>query len=235
MQKASQNKPLVMSPTATVTADYTVQRHNMVESQVRPSDVVDRRLLKAMTDVPRELYVPEDRRAVAYMDEAIPLGAGRVLLAPRTFAKLVALADLPDDATVLDVGAGLGYSTAVLCRFVKSVTTLEVADHFARAAEATFKAQGMTNATVVTGPLALGHATRAPYDAILINGALNDPSPGLLDQLKDGGKLIAVRGAGAHAKACVWHRAGSNVTMREAFDMSAPLLPGFEAKPQFVF
>ncbi|MFM2423274.1 MAG: hypothetical protein RL291_1804 [Pseudomonadota bacterium] len=238
MQQTSQNKPLVLSPTATVTADFVVQRHNMVESQVRPSDVVDRRITKAMTDVARELFVPQDRKAIAYMDSDVPLTSGRngrVLLAPRTFAKLLALADIPDDATVLDIGSAYGYSTAILARFAKSVIGLEVDPAMVAAARGQTEAQKIGNATIIEGPLAAGHGAKAPYDAILINGAVTAAPAQLFDQLKDGGRLVAILGAGAHAKACVWRRAGQHTTLREAFDASAPVLPGFEAKPAFVF
>lgn len=213
--------------------------------------MVDRRLLKAMTDVPRELFVPLARQSVAYMDEAVPLtgdvspnvratkgraGAQeRVLLAPRTFAKLVALADPPDDAVVLDIGVGLGYSTMVLSRFAKLVIGLESDAVLAGQAAATLKAQGAANAEIVIGPLPMGYAARAPYDVILINGAIHAGNAALFDQLKDGGRLVAILGVGPQAKACVWRRSGTHTTLREAFDVAGPLLPGFEQKPSFVF
>ena len=110
--------------------DAAEQRHNMVESQVRPSDVVDRRIVRAMAAIAREAFVPAGQRAIAYMDEPVPVQAGgrgpaRALLAPRVFAKLVQLMRLPDGAAVLDIGGATGYSAAVLSRMAKTVLALE--------------------------------------------------------------------------------------------------------------
>jgi protein-L-isoaspartate(D-aspartate) O-methyltransferase len=214
--------------------DTNMQRLNMVESQVRPSDVTDRRLIRAMGQIPRELYVPAALRPVAYMDSPVPLvtdqagRAMRYLLAPRTFAKLAQAADIPIDGVVLDAGCGMGYSTAVLACVARRVIGLEPDATLAEQARAALQQAGIANATVVTGPIAGGNASEGPFDAIIINGAVSAVPRSLLDQLKDGGRLVAITGTSVAGKAVVWTRAGSTFDSRDVFDASAALLPGFE-------
>ena len=146
--------------------DPKQQRINMVESQVRPSDITDRRIIRAMLEVPREAFVPPALHELAYMDEAVPVTrrvdgrATRALLAPRTFAKLVQLAEIEPDAVVLDVGCATGYSTAVLARLAKSVVALEVDDALAARAAETLRQLRVANAMVLRGR-AGGRRTRA--------------------------------------------------------------------------
>lgn len=220
--------------------DPKQQRINMVESQVRPSDITDRRIIRAMLEVPREAFVPPALNDLAYMDEAVPVTrrvdgrATRALLAPRTFAKLVQLAEIEPDATVLDVGCATGYSTAVLARLVRRVVALEADGDLARAARGTLERLGVANATVVEGPLAGGAAAHGRYDAILLNGAVPSVPPALLDELEDGGRLVAVLRRGPVCRAHVWRRSGNTVDGEPVFDAAAAPLPGFEEPAEFV-
>ncbi len=221
-------------------ANPATQRLNMVESQVRPSDVTDRRIIRAMGLVPREAFVPVHLKSVAYMDEAVPLAASpmggraaRQMLAPRTLAKLIQEANLEAGAIVLDVGCATGYSTAVLARIVRKVVGLEVDPGLAAAATAALQAQAVSNASIATGPLAAGHAVDGPYDAILVNGAVTAAPQRLLEQLKDGGRLIAIQQAGPAGKAVVWTRVGGIYDSREVFDVGGMVLPGFERAAAF--
>jgi protein-L-isoaspartate(D-aspartate) O-methyltransferase len=218
-----------------MTTDIALQRLNMVESQVRPSDVTDRRIIRAMGVVARELFVPNSQRSVAYMDEAVAVGGGRRLLAPRLFARLAQLAKLPDHGVVLDVGCATGYSTAVWSVFAKRVVGIDADATLVAAATAALAAAGATNATVFQGAHAVGHATDGPYDAICLNGTVPDVPRALLDQLKDGGVLVAVLADGPAGKAVAWRRTGTQFDRREAFDAGAPTLPGFERAAEFVF
>jgi protein-L-isoaspartate(D-aspartate) O-methyltransferase len=221
--------------------DSLQQRINMVESQVRPSDVTDRRIIRAMLEVPREAFVPASQEALAYMDEAVPAseatGAGptRYLLAPRTFAKLVQLAEIGPDAVVLDVGCATGYSTAVLARLAKAVVAVEVDAALAARASQTLRQLGVGNATVMEGALEKGAASHAPFDAILLNGAVPGVPEDLLGQLRDGGRLVAVLADGAFGRAQVWRRTGNLFDPRPVFDAGAPPLPGFSRQAEFVF
>jgi protein-L-isoaspartate(D-aspartate) O-methyltransferase len=215
--------------------DIALQRLNMVESQVRPSDVTDRRIIRAMGTIAREDFVPAAQRPVAYMDEAVLVSPGRLLLAPRLFARLAQLAKLPDGGVVLDIGCASGYSTAVWSVIAKRVVGVDADAGLVGTAQAALKAAGASNATVVCGAHAAGHANDGPYDSILINGSVPDVPRALLDQLKDGGTLVAVIADGPAAKAVAWRRTGTLFDRREAFDAGAARLPGFERAAEFVF
>lgn len=220
--------------------DSKLQRLNMVESQVRPSDVTDRRILKAMLEVPREKFVPASLASMAYMDGPVAVGgangaAGRSLLPPRTFAKLVQLAAIDAEAKVLDVGCATGYSTAILAHLAQSVVAVEPDKALAEEARRLLGELGITNAVVVDGRLTGGGPGEAPFDAIVVNGAVEVLPPALLGQLKEGGRLVAILAAGSVCRAQVWRRAGSAFDARPAFDANAALLPGFERPAGFVF
>jgi protein-L-isoaspartate(D-aspartate) O-methyltransferase len=213
--------------------DPKLQRANMVESQNRPSDVTDRRILRAMREVPREAFVPAALKTLAYSDEALPVDPGRFRLAPRTFAKIVQLAGMGGDAIVLDVGAASGYSTAVLARIASSVVAVEEDQVLAERASHTLKEIGVTNVKIMIGPLAEGAASEGPYDASLCNGAVAQAPLGLLDQLKDGGVLVCIVADGPVGKAMLWRRFRQTYDARAAFDAGAPTLPGFERTREF--
>lgn len=220
--------------------DYQLQRLNMVESQVRPSDVTDRRIIKAMLEVPREKFVASALASMAHIDEPLPVGpanggGARVLLAPRTFAKLVQLAKIEPDSVVLDIGCATGYSTAVLAKIATRVMAVESDRGMAAAARDMLVTLGAGNATVIDGPLAGGAPAEAPFDAIVVNGGIQVLPPALLEQLRDGGRLVGVLAEGVLCRAQVWHRTGQTYDARPAFEAAAPLLPGFERPPSFVF
>lgn len=219
--------------------DFAAARINMVENQVRCNAVTDARLIAAMSTMPRELFVPADRRGVAYMDEDVRLdegqGAGRYMMQPRAFAKLAQLADVQEDDRVLDIGVGMGYSSAVLARLAKSVVALEADEAFAAAASANLAEVGATNVEVVTGRLIDGYAKGGPYDVIFLNGATPVAPENLLDQLKDGGRLVVITGQGPAAQARIFIRAHGAVSSRVAFDAKVHALPGFEVAESFAF
>jgi protein-L-isoaspartate(D-aspartate) O-methyltransferase len=213
----------------------------MVESQVRPSDVTDQRIIRAMLDVPRELFVPAEQAPVAYMDDPVPVtgrarsGEARCLLPPRTLAKLVQLLAIGPQSVVLDVGCATGYSTAVLARLAQRVVALESEHDLARAAAATLEKLGARNAVVIEAPLAGGAPAHGRFDAILLNGAVPSVPPALLDELADGGRLAAVLCRGPLCRAYLWRRSGTTVDRQPSFEAAAARLPGFEEPAEFVF
>lgn len=219
--------------------DTRLQRLNMVESQVRPSDVTDRRILKAMLEVPRERFVPPSLVALAYMDDALPVNApgspARHLLAPRTFAKLVQLAEIDPEATVLDIGCATGYSTAVLAQLATRVIALECDKTLAETARRVLAEQDVANASVLFGRLSDGAPAEGPFDAILLNGSAEIIPPAFFEQLKDRGRLVAIARDGLLCRAQVWQRVGNVFDPRSAFEAGAALLPGFERPKAFVF
>ena len=222
-------------------SDLSLQRLNMVESQVRPSDVTDRRIPRAMNAVPREAFVSPARRGLAYLDIDLPLDIpgqgpkGRVLLAPRTFAKLLQLASIEPNAVVLDIGCGTGYSSAIIARLAQTVVALESDVAVAQEATRTLQALGVDTAVVVHGDLAAGYPAEGPFDAIVIEGAVAAVPEALLGQLKDGGRLVAILSDGRTSRAVVWQRAGATFSEGDGFDAAAPFLPGFEPVQRFVF
>ncbi len=219
-------------------ADYGTQRLNMVESQVRPSDVTDRRLMRAMQDLPRERFVPEWGRTVAYADEDVPVSRNlaRALLAPRTLAKLIQAAEVHPGDRVLDVGCATGYSSAVLSRLSAEVVGLEEDPSLIALARETLKSLEIANVRIEQGSLARGWAASAPYDVILVNGGVPVVPPELQSQLKEGGRLVCVlTGVGQFGTAQVHTKRGTSVSGRIAFDAGAPRLPGFDRVSGFSF
>ena len=220
-------------------ADIALQRKNMVESQVRPSDVTDRRITTAMQSVAREAFVPVALSSVAYMDDPLTVAPGRSLLAPRTFARLLQLADVQTNDKVLIVGALLGYSTAVVARMVSKVVALEADTALSASAQAALTSAGVANARVVSGPLADGWAPDAPYDIIIIEGGIEAVPDSLTGQLVPGGKMVAIEtgpGIGRAVLLQSMSQKGSGLgqgglARRVAFDSAATCLPGF-ARPQ---
>ena len=215
--------------------DFAAAREAMVDCQVRPSDVTRYPIILAMLSVPREDYVPAALRPVAYLGEHVPLGRGRVVLDPRVFAKLLDAIDIGPNDLVLDVGAGLGYSTAVIARMAEAVIALEEDSALATDAEATLAAHGVDNAVVEVAPLADGVPEHGMYDAIVIEGGIERAPQAIVDQLKPGGRIVAIFMDGALGQARLGVKTAQGVAWRRAFDATAPVLPGFAAEKAFEF
>ena len=223
------------------TTDFETARYNMVESQIRPNDVTDRRLIDAIASVAREEFLPAGKRAVAYMDEDVLIGSfgeeahPRYLIEPMPFARLVQAADVKSSDLVLDVGCATGYTAAVLAQLGDSVVALESAEDLAAMATETLMNQGNDNVAVVTGTLRDGYPSEGPYDVIFLSGSVDSVPDKLLDQLSDGGRLVAVVGGGPVGKAMLYVRHDNATSGRVIFDASIPPLPGFREEPGFVF
>ncbi|ABS64610.1 protein-L-isoaspartate(D-aspartate) O-methyltransferase [Parvibaculum lavamentivorans DS-1] len=218
--------------------DFAAARHNMVESQVRINSVTDRRVIDALSAIPRERFVPQSSQGIAYMDEDVRIAGGkppRFLMEPRVFAKMVQLAEIGPEDLVLDVGCGTGYSTAVLARLAGTVVALECDENLAASAGATLSDLGVDNAAVLPGALTEGCAKQAPYDVIFINGMIGSVPDALQNQLRDGGRLVAVVGDGISGRARLYVRSGETFSGRDAFDANIGFLPGFEPVESFVF
>lgn len=215
--------------------DFAVARLNMVVSQVRTSDVTDPRIQRAMSEIPREQFVPETLRQVAYADEALPVGGGRALMEPRSFAKLLQAADVNERDVILAVGAGTGYGTAVLARLAEAVVALEEDDTLAGMASETLAKLSVDNAAVVTGKLIQGCPDQGPFDVIFIDGGVEFLPKALFGQLKDGGRLAAIVLEKTVGKGRIFTRLGDNISVRTIFDGGAPLLPAFARAREFSF
>jgi protein-L-isoaspartate(D-aspartate) O-methyltransferase len=220
--------------------DFAVARVNMIESQVRPNGITDRRIISAMEDVPREVFVPRRWRDVAYMDEDIPLEtehggfSPRALIEAMAFARLLQHAVIKPDEKVLVVGAGTGYGAAVIARIANEIVALECDGGLARLARVNLA--GLKNVCLAEGQLAAGHPERMPYDVIVLEGRAEEIPGSLLAQLADGGRLVAVVGEADLAKARVYTRSAGRFAQRDVFDASVTALPGLEKKKtEFVF
>jgi protein-L-isoaspartate(D-aspartate) O-methyltransferase len=214
-------------------SDYATRRITMVDTQVRPSDVTKFPIIAAMLAVPREVYVPAEQREAAYAGQNVQLAAGRVVLDPRTLAKLLDALDIQPTELVLDLGCGLGYSTAVIARLAEAVVAVEEDEALAAEAQRTLSAEGVDNAAVITGPLVAGAPKHAPYDVITLEGAVETLPEPLIAQLKEGGRIGALFMQGALGVVRVGYKIDGAVTWRFAFNAAAPVLPGFAAKPVF--
>ncbi len=215
--------------------DFARARRTMVDNQLRTSAITNWRILDVMNRVPRELFVPEERKTLAYIDENVKLSASRTMLSPASLARLIQLAEVGSDDTVLDVGCGTGYSTAVLAGLAHKVVGLDDDPALADKARETLSHLGIENANVVCCSLEDGVKEHGPYDVVLIEGSVERVPESLLNQLADGGRLIAVVGHGNAAVAHVFIKSGREISSRQAFNASVPPVASFAAAPQFQF
>jgi protein-L-isoaspartate(D-aspartate) O-methyltransferase len=226
-------------------ADFERQRLTMVESQLRPNEVTDRRILAAMSTLPRERFVPPRLSLLAYMDESVEVfpaidGApARFLLAPMVLARLVQLASVQPDDKVLDVGCATGYSTAVLAQLARSVIGLEPEPELAAAAGVALRDLAIKNVEIAGGVLDRGYPQGGPYDAILLNGSVQEIPEALFRQLREGGRLVAVLTSGvaktSPGKAYLFVTVDGEASGLPHFDAGARPLPGFSPARAFAF
>lgn len=220
--------------------DFVDARRTMVDSQIRPNNVTNLDLVRALSAVPRERFVPAAQVASAYSDRDIPVtntspSAVRWLLKPMVLARLIQTGQIQAGDRVLDVACATGYSSAVLARIAKEVVALEQDPDLARTAEETLRQLGVANAKVVSGRLEEGWKALAPYDVILVNGAMECEPQVLFHQLAEGGRLVAIVGTDLAGQAMLYRMERGQVSARPIFNAAAPLLPGFAKPPAFVF
>lgn len=213
--------------------DFSTRRRMMVDTQVRPSDVTEFPIIDAMLTVPREAFVPAEKIEAAYAGEHIELGAGRVVLDPRVFAKMIEALDITNKDLVLDIGAGLGYSSAVIAHIAEAVVAVEDDEARAEEAQTLLSDAHADNVVVHAGPLAAGAAAHGPYDVIVVQGGVEELPTTLTDQLKDGGRIICIFMDGALGTVRLGHKLDGDVMWRFAFNGTAPLLAGFEKAKEF--
>jgi protein-L-isoaspartate(D-aspartate) O-methyltransferase len=216
--------------------DFALARHNMIEGQIRTNKVTDPALVDALAALPREQFVPAERRSAAYVDEDLRLAGGRHMMEPMVLARLLQAAEPTRTDVALDVGCATGYATAVLARLTATAIGLESDAALARSATETLARLAIDNAIVVEGRLGDGFPKHGPYDVILIGGAVEEFPQALIEQLAEGGRLVGVRrpGAGPGAATLLLKRRGA-VAGRTLFEAATPYLVGFAPKPRFVF
>jgi protein-L-isoaspartate(D-aspartate) O-methyltransferase len=215
--------------------DYRAARLNMVESQLRTNKVTDEAVLAGFLAVPRERFVPPHLAGIAYVDEDIPLGGGRYLMEPMVLARLLQLAEIAPGDGVLEVGAATGYATAILARLGARVVAVESDRGLVAVARARMQDMRIGNVTLLEGPLDEGYPAGAPYEVIVINGAVVSIPDAIARQLAEGGRLVTVLKPHALGHAVVMTRSAGILSERRVFDAGIMKLPGFEPAPGFVF
>jgi protein-L-isoaspartate(D-aspartate) O-methyltransferase len=220
-------------------SDFSIARRKMVDGQVRPSDVTDSRIIDAMLAVPREAFVPQDRRALAYLDLDLDVSEGgsakRYLIKPVVMAKLLHAAAIKDTDNVLVVGCATGYAAAVVARLAGQVTATESDSSLAAKAREVLAQLGCGNVTVGVAEAAEGDAANAPFDVIVLNGATEVTPDGLYRQLKEAGRLVGVFALVTPQRATVVTHSHGDFGSRALFDAAVPVLPGLGRLPAFVF
>ncbi len=216
---------------------YEAARANMIDCQLQPNKVTDERVMGAFAGIRRELFVPEALRGVAYVDEDLPLGGGRYLMEPMVAARLLqaAMVARPRD-TALVVGAGVGYEAALAALLARSVIALEDNPELARIGRSALVDHRIASVSYAEAPLRSGHRQRSPYDLILFGGAVTAIPAEISGQLGEGGRIaVVLRPHECVGRATLITRTGGMLAQRVMFDAAMPLLPGFVAKPAFVF
>ncbi len=214
-------------------SDFQKRRVMMVDTQVRPSDVTKYPIINAMLSVPREDFVPDELREAAYADAPVTLAPGRALIEARTFAKMLDAVSVGSEELVLDIGTGFGYSAAVLARLGDFVVAVEEDDALAGEAEARLAQADVDNVAVITGPLTAGAAKHGPYDVIILEGAVEVIAPALIDQLSEGGRMVAIFADGNLGTVRLGQKIDGTMNWRFAFNGTAPILPGFAKETEF--
>lgn len=213
--------------------DYEKARITMVDNQIRTTDVTSYSVLKAFLAVPREAFVPDAVKPIAYIDNDIEVAPGRYIVAASPLAKLLQMAAITRDDAVLEIGCCTGYTAALLSHLAGGVATIDSDATLAEQAKTTLA--GYDNVVVATGEMAKGYSDEAPYDIIFISGAVEEVPAALFDQLRDGGRLIAVVGHGTAAFATLFTKESAGVSATPQFNASIPALPGFTKAKEFVF
>jgi protein-L-isoaspartate(D-aspartate) O-methyltransferase len=220
-------------------SDFSIARQKMVDGQVRPSDVTDSRIIDAMLTVPREAFVPEAKRSLAYLDLDIDVSesgpAKRFLLRPAVTAKMLQAAEIKETDSVLVVGCASGYMAALAARLGHRVTATECDSALAAKAKADLAALAPPNVTVKTAQVADGDSVDAPFDVILLNGAAEVAPENLYRQLKEGGRLVGTFALAGAQRAMIVTASHGDFGHRALFDTTIPVLPGLERPPAFVF
>jgi protein-L-isoaspartate(D-aspartate) O-methyltransferase len=218
---------------------FSIARQKMVDGQVRPSDVTDFRIIDAMLAVPREIFVPENQRAMAYLDLDLDVSEGgsvrRFLIKPVVTAKMLQAAEISDTDNVLVVGCASGYSAALAAKLAGQVTATEVDPSLVAKANDVLAQLGIANVTVRAADPPQGEAANAPYDVIVLNGATEVTPDGLYRQLKDGGRLVGVFAMMQPPRATLVTHSHGDFGTRTLFDAAVPVLPGLGRIPAFIF
>jgi protein-L-isoaspartate(D-aspartate) O-methyltransferase len=214
---------------------FSIARRKMVDSQVRPSDVTDLAVIEAMLDVPRESFVPQGQRELAYLDLELPVTPTRRLMQPMIIGRLLQAADIKRESSVLIVGCATGYTTALVAQLASKVTATESDLSLAEQARINLARSGLELVVVVIAEAAQGASGNGPYDVIFLDGATEIAPENLYRQLKPGGRLVGIFISATGSHATIVTRSADDFGHRTLFDATAPVLPGLVKTQEFVF
>ncbi len=217
------------------TTDYAAARKFMTEGQIKPNDITDQKLLRAFLTVPREHFVPDSLRNVAYAERAIPFNTQRQMLPPLTLAKMIQALDIKNNSAILDIAGAPGYTAALLASMGNTVTVLEENDTLVENTRNVLGSCAVDNVQIVKGTFSDGFALAAPYDCIILEGAVAAVPLHLVSSLKEGGRLVTILVSARGSKIMLYTRVGEKLSGQPVFDSFAPFLPGYEPAEQFVF
>ncbi|MBK67945.1 MAG: protein-L-isoaspartate O-methyltransferase [Rickettsiales bacterium] len=216
--------------------DFDVARLNMVESQLKPNFLTDKKLIDIFRSIKRENFVKDRLKARAYADENLEIAANRFMLEPVIFARMVQAAELKSSDIVLDIGCGTGYSTAVFSQIVEMVIGLEQNEKLAEDAEENLKDEAFCNTAIYKKDHNKGLKDQGPFDVIFINGVVDEIPETLIDQLKEGGRLLAIeKNEKEITQAVLVKKIRSSISKKSLFDAFAHYLVGFEPEQKFTF
>jgi protein-L-isoaspartate(D-aspartate) O-methyltransferase len=219
-----------------MTMDFQQARFNMVEQQIRPWDVLDQDVLDALQTIPRDAFVPDDFRLLAYSDTRIPLGCGQLMMNPKVEARLLQAVKPVATDRVLEIGTGSGYLTALLAHFARNVQSCEIHEELASVAQRKFRARGWSNINVIHQDGLHGMADRGPFDVIAVTGALMARSPELEGQLSPGGRMFVVTGQGHAMEAqIITRQQDGSFSAVALFETELEPLVGAEPPSRFAF
>ncbi len=218
-------------------AQFAKARLNMVDSQILPNRVTDQNVINAMGSLPREQFLPNSARSLAYADDSVLIENGRYMMQPMVLARLLDIAEIKKSDVALAIGCASGYGTAVLANLVDTVVAVEPDSSLRAKAERYLADLEIDNVVIIDGKFADGHAKEAPYDLIFIDGAVPEVPDTIARQLSDGGRLVAVEMPAGNpvGRGILMSRYGDAFSKRDVFDAVEPVLPGFEKEPEFTF
>ena len=218
-------------------SNFEVARKAMIDSQIRPNKVIDERVIEAFATIPREAFVPRSLRDVAYVDEDLSLSGGRFIIEAMVMARLLQALSLKPESNVLLIGAGTGYSAALLSQLCASVIAIDNRGPAVEKAQDILSQMEIGNVAVLKGKLTEGYPNEGPYDAIIIEGGVEVMPEALLTQLAPNGQCASIWRASpsAQGEASIWSRAGGQFVRRSLFNAQVPTLNEFKAKEEFAF
>lgn len=207
---------------------FEIARENMVKGQISPNGVYNKALTDVILRVPKHIFIPEERQGIAYIDGSIDVGQGRYILPMMIFAKMLEALDIKGVESVLDVACGTGYSSAILANLCKKVVAVESESELASKAHMNLNKIGADNVIIMVNPLADGHETSAPYDIIVVNGAVKEVSQKLFDQLGNGGKMVVVvQDAWNSGKIVLYKKVDGTISCEDIFDVNMDVIVDF--------